>query len=93
MDVSRRDGFRVWENDYLTDPFELMHLFVLTESELKRVPRDRHMVSQQVHFQLDSTRSRGAASSSLRTRHWRPRPHCTRWWERRTPYCSTISFT
>ena len=54
--VSRKQGFRVWENDYLVDPFELMNLFVLTESELRRVPKDRRVFAQQVRFQLDSTR-------------------------------------
>lgn len=56
MDVKRVHGFRVWENDFLIDPFELMNLFVLTEAELKRVPRDRRMLAQQVHYQHDSRR-------------------------------------
>ncbi len=55
-EVSHHRGFRVWENDYLIDPFELMNLFVLTETELRRVPRDRGAVAQQVHYQFDSIR-------------------------------------
>lgn len=54
LDVERSRDFRVWENDYLVDPFELMNLFVLTESELKRVPRDRKLLTQQVRFQFQS---------------------------------------
>ncbi|MEM7164012.1 MAG: ATP-binding protein [Planctomycetota bacterium] len=60
--LQRLEGFRVWENDYLIDPFELMNLFALTESELRRVPRDRQVFAQQVHFQFTSatdTVSRG----------------------------------
>lgn len=53
-DVRSFSGFRVWENDYLVDPFELMNLFVLTERELQRVPRDRRIFSQQVQFQFSS---------------------------------------
>ncbi len=55
-DISRFAGFRVWENDYLIDPFDLMKLFVLTENELKRVPRDKRLFSQQVRFQFNSER-------------------------------------
>ncbi|MFQ5654790.1 MAG: ATP-binding protein [Planctomycetota bacterium] len=55
-DVSRFSGFRVWENDYLVDPFDLMNLFVLTENELRRVPRDKRLFSQQVRFQFASDR-------------------------------------
>ena len=55
-DVRRLRGFRVWENDFLVDPFEMMNLFVLTESELRRVPRDRQLFGQQVRFDLDCNR-------------------------------------
>ncbi len=56
IDIKRVQGFRVWENDFLIDPFELMNLFVLTDAELKRVPRDRRLLAQQVHYQHDSKR-------------------------------------
>ena len=46
-------GFRVWENDSLVDPFDLANLFVLTESEVRRVTRDRKLFTQQVRFQFE----------------------------------------
>lgn len=55
-DIHRIQGFRVWENDYLLDPFDMMNLFSLAESELRRVPRDKHLFTQQVKFQFDSKR-------------------------------------
>jgi serine/threonine-protein kinase RsbW len=47
--------FKIWENDYLVDPFEILELFTLTEAELRRVPRDRKVFSQQVHFEFRSS--------------------------------------
>ncbi len=49
-DVHRQSGFRIWENDYLTDPFELLELFSLAETELRRVPEDREHAVQEVRF-------------------------------------------
>jgi len=56
-DVHRRRDFRVWENDYLVDPFDLMNLFTLAESELRRVPKDRRLFTQQVKYQFTSERA------------------------------------
>lgn len=53
-DVGAVDGFRVWENDSLVDPFDLGNLFILAESEVRRVSRDRKMFTQQVRFQFSS---------------------------------------
>ncbi|MBN1420355.1 MAG: ATP-binding protein [Planctomycetes bacterium] len=53
-DVKRAEDFRIWENDYLVDPFELMELFRLAETELRRVPKDRRVIQQQVRFQFRS---------------------------------------
>lgn len=55
--VGREDDFRIWENDYLVDPFDLMKLFVLAETELRRVPKDRNLFSQQVRFEFVSVRA------------------------------------
>jgi len=44
--------FKIWENDFLVDPFEVLELFTLTEAELLRVPRDRKVFTQQVHFEF-----------------------------------------
>lgn len=56
-DIGRLGEFRVWENDFLIDPFDLMNLFRLTESELRRVPRDKKLFTQQVRFCFESKRS------------------------------------
>lgn len=53
-DLGAIDGFRVWENDSLIDPFDLGNLFILAESEVRRVSRDRKMFTQQVRFQFAS---------------------------------------
>ncbi len=56
-DVGKKRDFRIWENDYLVDPFDLMKLFVLAETELRRVPKDRDLFSQQVKFEFVSVRA------------------------------------
>jgi len=48
--ISRKPEFKIWENDYLVDPFEMQEFFALTEAELLRVPKDRKVFSQQVRF-------------------------------------------
>ena len=56
--VHRLSGFRVWENDYLVDPFELMELFSLAETELRRIPQDRAHAVQEVRFAFRSSPKR-----------------------------------
>ena len=51
-DLNDVSGFRVWENDSLVDPFDLGNLFILTETEIRRVARDRKLFTQQVRFQF-----------------------------------------
>ena len=55
-DVSSEFDFKIWENDYLVEPFEVLELFTLSESELQRVPKDRRVLNQQVHFEFRTTR-------------------------------------
>ncbi|MBI4574638.1 MAG: anti-sigma factor antagonist [Planctomycetes bacterium] len=55
QEINQVKDFKVWENDYLVEPFELMALFRLSEAELRRVPRDRKVLVQQVHFQFRTT--------------------------------------
>lgn len=47
--------FKIWENDYLVEPFEVLELFSLTEAELCRVPKDKKVFQQQVHFEFKTT--------------------------------------
>ena len=49
--------FKIWENDFLVDPFDTLELFSLTEAELLRVPRDRRVFVQQVHFEFRTTQA------------------------------------
>lgn len=51
-DVAAALDFKIWENDYLVEPFEVLELFTLTESELTRVPKDKKVFQQQVHFEF-----------------------------------------
>src|SRR5690606_26170080 len=44
--------FKIWENDYLVDPFEVGDFFALTEAELDRVPKDRKVFHQQVRAEF-----------------------------------------
>ncbi len=64
-DVRRRSGFRIWENDYLVDPFELMELFSLAETELRRVPQDKRHLLQEVRFAFRSTPDRVEKAGEL----------------------------
>lgn len=48
--------FKIWENDYLVDPFEIRELFSLAEAELLRVPADRKTFVQQIRMGLKTTR-------------------------------------
>lgn len=54
-DIHRLLDFKIWENDYLVEPFEVLELFTLTEAELMRVPKDRKVLQQQVHFEFKTT--------------------------------------
>lgn len=63
--VRRRSGFRIWENDYLVDPFEVMELFSLAETELRRVPQDRKHYLQEVRYAFRSTQDRVEKASEL----------------------------
>ncbi len=55
IDVESDLDFKIWENDYLVDPFEALELFSLTEAELRRVPKDRKVFQQQIHFEFRGT--------------------------------------
>ncbi len=48
--------FKIWENDYLVDPFDIHELFGLIEAELLRVPSDRKVFLQQISMSLKTQR-------------------------------------
>lgn len=54
-DLNALRDFKIWENDYLVEPFEVMQIFRLAEAEIQRVHRDRRVFLQQVRFQFRST--------------------------------------
>jgi len=64
-DVERDLDFKIWENDYLIEPFEVLELFTLTEAELRRLPKDRKVLQQQVRFEFKSTRDNLAKAYKL----------------------------
>ena len=55
-DVARELDFKIWENDFLVEPFEVLELFSLTEAELCRLPRDRKQLVQQIRFEFKTRR-------------------------------------
>ncbi len=57
--------FKIWENDYLVDPFEILELFSLTEAELLRVPKDRKVFEQQIRFGFKTTSANHAKANRL----------------------------
>ncbi|MFW6161909.1 MAG: ATP-binding protein [Planctomycetota bacterium] len=50
--LDERKEFKIWEDDFLVEPFELMELFVLSERELRRIPQDRKALLHQTHFEF-----------------------------------------
>lgn len=51
-DIGTRKEFKIWEDDFLIEPFELMELFALGESELRRIPDDRQRLLHATHFEF-----------------------------------------
>ncbi len=51
-DIEARKDFKIWENDFLVEPFEVMELFTLCEAELARFPHDRRVLLHQTHFEF-----------------------------------------
>ncbi|MFW6107127.1 MAG: ATP-binding protein [bacterium] len=51
-DINSRKEFKIWENDFLVEPFELMELFALAEAELRRIPEDRKVLLHETHFEF-----------------------------------------
>ncbi len=45
-------SFKIWENDFFVEPFDISELFALAEMELKRVPRDRQIGLHQTVFRF-----------------------------------------
>jgi anti-anti-sigma factor len=66
-DINSRRNFKIWEDDYLVEPFELMELFALAEAELRRIPEDRKVLLHQTHFELRSREENLRRANELAT--------------------------
>lgn len=56
-DESKIHGpFKIWENDYLIEPFDLTELFTLSEWQLEQSPAKKRGILHQTHFTFDSSR-------------------------------------
>lgn len=62
---AKRADFKIWENDFLVEPFELKELFALSEVELARVPADRATILAQSHFTFKGTEENIAKAREL----------------------------
>ncbi len=51
-----RGPFKIWENDYLIEPFDMTELFTISEWQLKQSPARKRGVLHQTHFTFDSSR-------------------------------------
>ncbi|MBI5367579.1 MAG: ATP-binding protein [Planctomycetes bacterium] len=57
-DPRARIEFKIWENDYLVEPFEMKELFAMIEAEIMKSPRFRAQAGalpQQLHFTFRSS--------------------------------------
>lgn len=63
--VGEKLDFKVWENDFLVDPFQILELFSLIEAELRRVPKDRKVFQQQIRVEFRTTRQNVEKASRL----------------------------
>lgn len=64
-DLDGLKDFKIWENDYLREPFEVMELFRLCEAEIQRVPADRQVLLHQVRFEFRSSAPNVERAKSL----------------------------
>jgi len=51
-DIESRKDFKIWEDDFLVEPFEVKELFALSEAELRRIPEDHTVLLHQTHFEF-----------------------------------------
>jgi anti-anti-sigma factor len=49
-DLASRTEFKIWENDYLVEPFELGELFAISDVESAKAVQAKKSLLQQVHF-------------------------------------------
>lgn len=64
-DLERPMDFKIWENDFFVEPFDIMELFTLSESEIQRVWGDRQRARHQLNFRFLTEDSHIAKASEL----------------------------
>lgn len=64
-DPRRFKSFKIWENDFFIEPFDVRELFALAEMELRRVLRDRETLTHHTLFRFASTPENVEKAGSL----------------------------
>ncbi len=67
-DINSRREFKIWEDDYLVEPFEVMELFALSEAELRRIPESRKVILHQTHLEFRTRPENLARANQLTAR-------------------------
>ncbi len=49
-DIGVRSKFKIWEDDYLVEPFDMLELYALIEAEIVRAPKARASFLHQLHL-------------------------------------------
>jgi serine/threonine-protein kinase RsbW len=60
--------FKIWENDFFVEPFDIMELFTQVESEIRRIQLDRKNPRRQLNYRFFSTENNINKASDL-TKH------------------------
>lgn len=51
-DLNQRKQFKIWEDTYLIEPFEMGELFSIAEAELRQIPKNREILLHLTHFEF-----------------------------------------
>lgn len=54
-DLNRRKQFKIWEDAYLIEPFEMVELFALSEAELRQIPVDRQILLHSTKLEFEGS--------------------------------------
>lgn len=54
-DLNKQREFKIWEDAYLIEPFEMKELFSLCEAELKQIPKNREILLHLTHLEFEGT--------------------------------------
>ncbi len=54
-DIGVKSKFKIWEDDYLIEPFDMLELYALVEAEIVRAPKARANFLHQLHLTFKGT--------------------------------------